>query len=298
MIVVPMNAQPSTTTDEGSCVLLIGGPGSGKSYSLPTIMEAGLDLFVVGTEPRYRESIEQSIHDRKLDINKFHYHHIYPATSPWEQLIRSATLIGSSSFEALSNLKSGLDKPNFQQFVEIYRVLSNFKDERTGKEYGPVDKLDPATCAVAIDSLTGTAMMAMDLVVGAKPTRAMGEWGVAMDTLERFGNKCTADIKCFFVMTGHIEQETDPLGQSANTTQIYVSTLGRKLSPKWGRFYSEIVHAYREDKNYYWSTITPMFDLKRRFLPLERGMKPSFVPIIEAWKTRRKLAAQSEGKQA
>ena len=283
------NAPQSALQDEGSTVLLIGGPGSGKSYALPTIMEAGLDLFVVGTEPRFKESIEQSIRDRKLDINKFHYAHVYPATAPWEQLIHSAMTIGNASFEALANLKSGLDKHNYQQFVDIYRTMANFKDERNGKQYGPVDKLDPSTCAVAIDSLTGVAMMSMDLVVGSKPVRAMGEWGVAMDNLERFGNKCTSDIKCFFVMTGHIEPESNPTQLAGGgSSRLYVSTLGQKLSPKWGRFYSEVVHAYREDKTYYWSTVTPLFDLKRRFLPLQDKMQPSFVPIIDAWQKRRK----------
>lgn len=296
MTVVPMNAPPSTTIDENSCVLLMGAPGSGKSYALPTIIEAGLDLFVVGTERSYRESIEQSIYDRKLDINKFHYHHIYPATAPWDQLEQSAKLIGSASYETLSLMKSGVGKEKYQQFVDLYRIMANFIDERTGKQYGPVDKLDPTTSAVAIDSLTGVAMMSMDLMVGSKPTRHQGEWGVAMDNLERFGNKCTADIKCFFVMTGHVEREVNPITQQTNN--VYVSTLGSKLSPKWGRFYSEVVHAYRENDQYYWSTITPLYDLKRRFLPLQDKMKPSFVPIIEAWRTRRKRAAQSEGTPA
>lgn len=296
MTVIPMNAPPSTK-DEGSTVLLMGGPGSGKSYSLSTIMEAGLDLFVVGTEPRFIETIEQSIRDRKLDINKFHVTRVYPATAPWLQLISTAQIIGNANYETLSLMKSGIGKESYRQFVDLLQAMANFTDERTGKQYGPVDKLDPATCAVAIDSLTGVAMMSMDLMVGAKPTKHQGEWGVAMDNLERFGNKCTADIKCFFVMTGHIEREINPVTQATNN--VYVSTLGSKLSPKWGRFYSEIIHAYREGDQYYWSTITPLYDLKRRFLPLQDKMKPSFVPIIEAWKARRKLAeAQPEGKKA
>jgi hypothetical protein len=278
---------PQPPLDEGSCVLLIGGPGSGKSYSLSTIIEAGLDLCVLGTERGYRESIEQSIRERKLDMSKLHYHHIYPATAPWDQLIQSALTIGSLNYEALTKLKSGLGKEAYMQFVDVYRAMANFKDERTGISLGPVDKLDPAKYAIAIDSLTGLAMMSMDLVVGSKPVRHEGEWGVAMDNLERFGNKCTADIKCFFVMTGHIEREQDP---TTMASQLYVSTLGRKLSPKWGRFYSEVIHAYREGAGYYWSTTTPMFDLKKRFLPLSDKIQPSFAPLIEAWQKRRSLS--------
>jgi hypothetical protein len=286
-VLTPVPPSPQQPEDEGSTVLLIGGPGSGKSYSLPTIIEAGLDLFVLGTEPRFRESIEQSISDRKLDWNKYHYCHVYPATSGWAQLIDSATTVGNLNYEALTKLKSGIGKDKYKQFVDLLNALANYRDERNGKSYGAVDKFDPSTCAFALDSITGAAMMSMDLMVGSKPVAHEGEWGVAMNQLERWGNMCTASIKCFLVMTGHIEKETNP---DTGGSQLYVSTLGRKLSPKWGRFYSEIVHAYREGTEYYWSTVTPMFDLKRRFLPLQDKMKPSFVPIIDAWQKRRKLS--------
>jgi len=250
-------------------------------------MEAGLDLYALGTEPRFRESIEQSITDRKLDRNKFHYCHVYPATSGWEQLINTATVIGNLNYEALTKLKSGIGKEKFKQFIDLLKAMSDFKDERTGKSYGPVDKFDPATSAFALDSITGAAMMSMDLTIGSKPMAHEGEWGVAMNQLERWGNMCTASIKCFLVMTGHVEREVDP---NTGGSQLYVSTLGRKLSPKWGRFYSEVIHAYREGPEYYWSTVTPMFDLKKRFMPLQDKIKPSFVPIIEGWQKRRALS--------
>jgi len=271
--------------DEGSTILLIGGPGSGKSYSLSTIIEAGLKLAVVGTERSYLESVMQSITDRKLDQSKLYYHHIYPGATPWPLLIEMADNINKLSFAALSSMKGGFNKEKYTQFREVIQTLYNFQDERTGKLLGPVDQLDPSEWAVAIDSLTGLSMMSMLAVVGTRPTAAEGEWGVAMNQLEQFGNACTSNIKCFFVMTGHIERESDPTGLSG--TQMYVSTLGRKLSPKWGRFYSEVIHAYREGDKYYWSTATPMFDLKKRFLPLSDKITPSFAPLIEAWRKRR-----------
>jgi len=281
--VQPIRPQPET--DEGSCVLLVGGPGSGKSFSLSTVVQdTGLDLCVLGTEPRFRESIEQSFRERKLDLNRLHYCHVYPAATSWHLLIEAATNINTLSFQSLSGMKGGFNKEKYQQFIEVLRALANFKDERTGKLLGPVDQLDPTKYAVAIDSLTGLAMMSMDCTVGSRPTIAEGEWGVAMNQLERLGNTCTAMIKCFFVMTGHIERETDPVTQAS---QLYVSTLGRKLSPKWGRFYSEVVHAYREGSKYYWSTVTPMFDLKKRFLPLSDKIEPNFAPLIKAWQKRR-----------
>jgi hypothetical protein len=86
-------------------------------------------------------------------------------------------------------------------------------------------------------------------------------------------------------MTGHVEKEPDPMG---NIPMAYVSTLGRKLSPKWGRFYSEVVLAYRDKEKFLWSTATPMYSLKRRSLPLSDKITPSFVPIVESWRARKK----------
>jgi hypothetical protein len=271
---------------EGNAILLFGESGSGKTYALTTLIEAGLDLFVLGTEPRFLESLRQAVIDRGLDMNKLHTAHVYPATASWEAMIKSAEVIAQSSYADLTSIKTWTNKVAYgKPWVDIMRTMNDFVDERTGKHYGPIHLFDPETQAFAIDSTTGLAYMAMDNSVGGKPVRHEGEWGVAMDNLERFNNACTARIRCFFVMTGHVEKEPDPMGGVA---QAYVSTLGRKLSPKWGRFYSEVVLSYREKDKFYWSTATPMYSLKRRSLPLSDKINPSFVPIVEAWRARKK----------
>ena len=284
--------QPSDARRDGAAVLLVGGAGSGKTYSVSTLIECGLDVFILGCEPRFLESIEAAIKERNLPIDKLHWSHVYPATVGWDTLITQVRTIGSMPYESLSKIKTMTGKDQYQQFVEVYRALSNFKDERTGKSFGPVDSWGPDR-ALVIDSLTGLAKMSFDLVQGGKPTAHEGEWGVAMTNLENLLHKLTSDVRCFLVMLGHIEREPDPTGAG---TMLTVGTLGRKLSPKLGRMFSEVVHCHRNGTQYQWSTITPMFDLKRRVLPLSETIPPTFKPIVDAWRERlttRQLTATS-----
>lgn len=282
-------APPKEPEPEGAATLLIGGPGGGKSYSLSTLIECGLELFVIGTEPRYKESLMDSMAARKLSLERLHYASIAPMAPGWASLIDSAKLINTLNFESLAQIKSGIGKDKYDQYVKLLTCLSNFVDERTGQAFGPVDSWGPDR-ALAIDSLSGVNLMAMDLVVGSKPVRAMGEWGVAMDNEERLINMLCSSTKCFFVLTAHVDREPNEI---TGGVTIQVGALGRKLAPKLPRFFSEVVHCYREGDKYYWSTVTPMYELKRRVLPLTDKIEPTFKPIVDAWKAR--LAQQKAG---
>jgi hypothetical protein len=85
--VVPA-AVDSQGSPEGNAILLFGESGSGKTTALTTLIEAGLDLFVLGTEPRFLESLRQRVIDRGLDMNKLHTAHVYPATDPGKAFIK------------------------------------------------------------------------------------------------------------------------------------------------------------------------------------------------------------------
>jgi hypothetical protein len=265
----------------------MGLPGGGKSYSITTLLACGLEVFVLGTEPRYLESYMDAIKERKLDVEKFHYMTIQPLTQSWDSMIASAKLINQFSFEQLSQMKQGIGKENYNQFIKVLSACANFVDERTGRSYGPIDQWG-SDRAFVVDSLSGLNLMAMDLVVGSKPVRAQGEWGVAMDNEERLVNTWCSALKCFFVLTAHIEREPNEV---TGGVTVQVGALGRKLAPKLPRFFSEVVLCYREGDKYWWSTTTPMHDLKRRVLPLSEKIEPHFKPIVEAWKAR--LATQT-----
>lgn len=267
----------------------MGAPGSGKTDALTTIIEAGLELFVLGTEPRYIESLLDSLKRRNLPIDRLHWHTVEPVKIRFDAMIRNAKLVNSMSFETLSQIKQGMEKSEHGQFIQVLENLANFRDERTGQSFGSVDSWGPDR-ALALDSLSGLNIMAKDLVVGGKPTAAQGEWGVAMDAEERLINKLSADTRCLFVLTAHVEREPDEITGGSN---VVVGALGRKLAPRIPRFFSEVVLARREGDQYFWSTATPTYELKKRVLPFSDKISPSFKPIIDAWRSRLKTATGS-----
>lgn len=275
------------TTDSlnsrGTKTLLVGPPGSGKTTSLITFIEAGLDLFVIGTDPGFEESLLDAMHRKRLPLEKLHHQYIAPASTPWESFIASAKQIGMLNFEGLSGLKpAGSQKEGYKQFISLLVALNDFVDSRTGEHFGPVDEF-PEASVVAIDSLSGINVMAMDLMIGGKPTAAIGEWGVAMNMEEKLILKLTSDLKCFFVLTAHIEKEPDML---TGVPITMVGALGKKLAPKIPRTFSDVILSVKEGSKFTWSTAALNVDLKTRSLPIKGGLEPSFVQIVDAWKRR------------
>lgn len=255
----------------GSKTLLLGAPGSGKTHAIRTFIDAGITPFVVFTEP------SDVLGDVPAD--KCHWKYIAPSNPDWADMLGSAQKINSLSFESLSKLED-INKRKYQQYIELLSTLANFKCDRTGETYGCVDNWGTDR-AIVVDSLSGMNIMAMDLVRGSKPTASPGQWGVAMDNLERLIQKLCVGVSAHFVLTGHLEREVDEVGGGV---QLMASTLGRKLAPKVPRFFSNVVMSARDDKGFYWSTDAYNADLKARHLPLSSRLSPSFVQVIEGWK--------------
>lgn len=102
--------------------------------------------------------------------------------------------------------------------------------------------------------------------------------------------KLTSDRKCFFVLTAHVEKETNEL---TGVNQIMTSTLGRKLAPKIPRFFSEVVYARRGGKPgepFTWATIDPAASLKNRGLPVSDKLAPDFKQVVDSYHSRLKNA--------
>lgn len=262
-------------------VLLIGGPGSGKTYSLSTLIEAGLELFVIVTEPVGLDSLIDVMQEKKLDLNKLHYKTIAPARPGFTSLLESAQKIANLSYDDLTKLRPTAGRTN-AQWIALIKALADFTCDRDGKSYGAVDSWD-ASRVLVIDSLSGLNTMAMDLTIGDKPTAHQGEWGVAMQTLDKLLLTLTSGLKCYLVVTAHLEKETNEVTGAA---QVMASALGRKLAPKLPRFFSEVTLAYREGATFHWSTTAANTDLKNRALPLSPKLEPSFKLVVDAYKKR------------
>lgn len=264
--------------------LLMGDAGAGKTDSLTTFIEAGLDLFVIGTEPNFEDTLLDACRRRKLDVSKLHWHYVAPASPGMTALDEMAKDISEMSFESLSRLKAGLSKQNTQQFRTLLGAFKNFVDQRDGKSYGPIFDFGPDK-ALAVDSLSGMNVMAKDLMVGYKPTAAEGEWGVAMNLEENTIRKLVSDTRCFFVLTAHLQKVSNEI---TGTREITLNALGNKLAPKLPPLFSEVVLAKRgaDASKFRWSTADVDVTLKNRALPISPDLQPTFVPIVNAYKAR------------
>lgn len=270
-------------TVPGFNVLLEGVTGAGKTFCLRTLIEAGITPFIIATEP----GIAASLGD--IPPEKCHWHYIAPALPQWSDILANAKKINTMSFEALTQIKS-IDKEKYGQFLEVVSSCANFVCDRDGKSYGSVDSWGTDR-ALVVDSLSGVNIMAMDLVVGAKPVKAVGDWGVAMDNLERLINRWTCGVSCHFILTAHLEREKDEV--SGGTT-VMVSTLGQKLAPKIPRFFDDVIQCKSEQGKFFWSTMSGQATLKSRHLPIEEKLSPDFKQIVEAWKKRGGVIAPSK----
>lgn len=258
----------------GTNTLIIGPTGTGKTYCLRTAVEAGLEVFVISTEPGIASTLGDT------DPSRLHWHYIPPANVGWDDLLDSAKKINQLTFEALAGIKSGINKGKYHQWMDVLICCSNFIDDRTGIAYGDVSEWGSDRMLV-IDSLSGLNIMAMNLVVGSKPMKAVGDWGVAMDNLERMLFKLVTDTQCFFTLIGHIEREKDEI---SGAVKLMVSTLGRKLAPKIPWFFDEVLLTKREVKTFTWDTACSNVDLKARNLPISDKLPPSFKLIVAEWK--------------
>jgi hypothetical protein len=278
----------------GSNTMLMGPAGAGKTWSLATLVEAGLELACVFTEPGGHESLLAALDARGLPNDKVHWHYVAPAVPSWDDMIASANTISKLSYKGLTEIKAGVNKSAYTQFIDLLNCFADFTDDRTGESLGAVDDWGPER-ALVVDGLSGMNLMSLDLMVGSKPVKHEGEWGVAMDNEERLIQKLCNDTKCFFVLITHVHRQFNE--QTGELTK-QADALGKRLAPKLPRWFSDVVYAYKEGKDFYWSTAELDVDLKNRLLPIEAKMEPSFVPIVEEWNRLLELAKADEGEEA
>lgn len=258
----------------GPNVLLMGDSGTGKTYSIRTLVQAGITPFVIFTEPGM-----EVLGD--LDPASYHFHYVTAPESNWAGLIDTAEKVNKFSFEMLTKM-TDQNRGRYGQFVEVLSQCNNFVDSRTGEEFGDCSTWGTDR-ALVVDSLSGLSDMAMRLVVGGKPTRAMQDWMVAQNLLKSFLDQCTNQLRATFVVIAHLEREKDEI---TGGTQIMVGTLGRALAPKIPLFFSDVIQTIRQGDGFTWDNSGANITVKARNLPIAAKQAPSFVPLIESWKKR------------
>lgn len=276
-----------TTTDklnpeaEGFNVLLMGPSGTGKTHSIGTLVDAGLEVFYVSLETGF-ESLAGYYRDNGKPIPaNLHWHKVAAAKAGIETLISSAERINTMSLDVLAKAVD-VNKSKYNQFILILQALTKFKDDRTGQEYESVDKWKNDRVLV-IDGLTGICNAAMSLVIGGKPVKNQSDWGIAQNEVEKILRKLCDDCRCHFVLLGHVEREVD---QVLGGVKIMISSLGAKLSPKIPPMFSDVILTVREGATFKWDTASSQADVKTRNLPISSTNQPDFKVIYNKWCNR------------
>lgn len=266
----------------GFNVLLIGPAGTGKTRSIGTLVDAGLEVFFLSLEPG-KESLFGYWTDRGLPIpENLHWHDLPAPKASFTDLIANAKSINMLSLEALAK-QVDPNRGKHNRFINLLEALNDFPDDRTGKKFGAVDTWGPNR-ALVIDGMTGINNCAMSLVIGGKAVRSQSDWGIAQDQVEKIVRMLVEGCKCHTVILAHVERETD---QVMGGTKLMVASLGKALAPKLPPMFSDVILAVRNTNDKWtWDTGTPMADVKARNLPFASNLEADFRPLLAKWKSR------------
>ncbi len=269
------------STLPGVNVLLMGPAGTGKTHSLGTLVDAGVELFYFAYEAG-AESLLGYWTDRGLPVPKnLHISTVKAASASFGEMADSARQVNQLSYDTL---KKTVDpsRSKYNQFEQFLRAFNDVKPDGETVSYGSIDKWGPNR-ALAIDGLTGLGDSAMKAVIGGKVDRDQKDWGLAQNMVENVLRKLTSDCRCHVILISHVERETD---QVMGGVKITVSTLGQKLPAKIPPMFSDVILTTRLGREFFWDTENPMADVKSRNLPISAKNKPDFAQIIAKWKSR------------
>lgn len=267
---------------KGFKVLLQGDAGTGKTYSIGTLIDTGLKVgyLCIGSEI---ESLFGYYADRGKPVpSNFAYHILESPAASWAELIDGAEKVNQFSYEMLAKMTDP-NRTKQNQFINLLKVMSNFVDQRTGEVWGPVDKWSTDRVLV-VDPMTAINSAVMSMVIGIKPVKAQHEWGIAQDQIEKFIKNIAMDCKCHFVLLAHVEKETD---QIQGGLRLTLSTLGKALPPKIPPMFSDVIYTWREVDKFWWSTANSNAVTKTRNLPIADKIVPDFGQILRKWTARR-----------
>lgn len=258
----------------GIKVLLIGGSGTGKTFSLRTLVDAGLTPLCIFTENSF---------DVLGDVpkEKIHWRYIPPSGGGLAALTQMAQKISTMQPDQLQK-SNDLTRSQTNSFMPIMQAMTNFKCDRTGQEFGNIATWGTDKVFV-IDSLSGLAIAATKLAVGEKYALTMPEYQVLMKTIENTINLLCTAFQCHVVVTAHAEREIDEVNGGA---KIMASVPGKKLAPVLPRYFTDVLLAKRANTKFFWDSADAQADLKARNAPISSDLPPSFVPLVKSWQSR------------
>lgn len=265
----------------GVNVLLMGPSGTGKTHSIGTLVDLGIDVFYLALEAGM-ESLLGYWTDRGLEVPaNLHWHKVAAPTASFADMIGNAKNINMLNLDSLAKMTDP-NKSKHNQFISLLEALNNFPDDRTGEKHGPVNLWDQSKVLV-VDGMTGLAQCAMALVIGGKAVRNQSDWGIAQDQVEKLVRMLCDNCPCHTIMLAHVEREVDAV---LGGVKLMVSTLGKALAPKFPAMFSDVILTERNAEKWTWNTASAMADVKTRNLPIKSDNSPDFKLIFDKWVSR------------
>ena len=278
----------------GVNVLLMGPSGTGKTYSIHTIVDWAAatkrEVFVLFTESGLETLLGAYKDNNKPVPENLHWHLLNSTPLSLSALIDAANKVGRLSYEAVTKLVDPTRSQN-NTYEAILQACDNFKDQRTGQNYGCVASWDSDRIFV-IDSLSELATAAMKMVIGNKPTAAPPDYGVAQNNLMNFLRLLTNGCRCHFVMTAHVNREKDEI---SGGVKLMVKAIGNAIAGDIPQLFSDVIYTTRDVDKWFWDTANSMADVKTRNLPISGKISPDFAQIFSKWEIRFQESTESTG---
>ena len=281
-----METAKDTRSLIGPKICLMGLGGTGKTYAIGTLCDwaekNGFEVAVLFTENGL-ETLLGYFRDKNKEPPACVYWH-QQSTKPisLKTLMATADNVGKLSYEALAKSVDSNRGGENNAFWKILQSCSDFKDDRTGKSLGALDVF-PANRIFVIDSLTELSNAAFKMQIGSRPMASPGDYGVAQNNLMNFLRLCTQGIECPFVMTAHVDRETDAVTQS---TKIMIKAIGKALATEIPTLFSDVIYTTRDASAFFWDTAAYGVDTKTRSLGYRSKITPDFAQIMDVWAKR------------
>jgi hypothetical protein len=262
--------------------LVYGEAGTGKTFSVRTLLDAGQKVRFLAAENNAISGIEVALERWKKDNPKAELTtDMFALMIPERPKKKLADLVKSQTKFVEIPLETQFkavdpERKKYTRYLEVLRSTVAFTDTATGTALGSVDDWGNDTTLV-VDSLTIICEAIMQSVIGGKLATSQPEWGVAQKTLVEFIRLLTEDLKCNLVILGHPTKEIDPV---LGVQRIYPSSVGQALNNLLPSFFTEVVWSYRSGKDFVWSTDHKQAVTRQTVLPLAEKMQQDYKQFI------------------
>jgi len=268
----------------GVNVALMGPTGTGKTHSIGTLVETGLEVFYIGMEAGLESLIGYFADNNKPIPSNLHWKVVEGPSVDFSALQDMANKVNTLSYEALCKVVDP-NKSKYQQTTNLFKTLNKFVDERTGQDFGAVSTWGNDK-ALVIDGMTGICQSYAFNAIGGKPVMSPSEYQVAQKGVFQLIFKLTNHCRCHFILLSHVVREADQL---TGSSKLMMMTIGNALTPMIPLWFSDVILTVREGARFSWDTANALADLKTRNLPIQAGLQPDFKQIIDKWRKRNTL---------